>query len=218
MEPGLDTLKINEIFFSIQGESLFVGKPTAFIRTAICNLRCSWCDTKYAYWQGTVMTIPEILDVIRKYDTEYVCVTGGEPLGQQGSRALMHELLLQSYKVSLETNGSYSIQGVPAAIVKVVDIKCPGSGESDSVVWENVNMMQPHDQFKFVVSSREDFDWALAVCKTHDLYRKCHILFSPVFEKVTPRELADWILSAQARVTLQIQLHKQIWGPGERGV
>ena len=212
------SLKINEIFFSIQGESLLAGKPTVFVRTAACNLRCTWCDTKYSYWQGNVMGIPEILEKVRAFGGKYVCLTGGEPLGQRGSLDLMRGLLKEGYTVSLETNGSFSIKEVPLEVVKVIDVKCPESGESESMAWENLALARPHDQFKFVVASKADFDWALKVCEEHHLEEKCHILYSPVHGKVKPHELARWILDSKAPVTMQVQLHKEIWGPNERGV
>jgi len=212
------SLKINEIFFSIQGESLLAGKPTVFVRTATCNLRCTWCDTKYSYWQGNVMGIPEILEKVRAFGGKYVCLTGGEPLGQRGSLDLMRGLLKEGYTVSLETNGSFSIKEVPLEVVKVIDVKCPESGESESMAWENLALARPHDQFKFVVASKADFDWALKVCEEHHLEEKCHILYSPVHGKVKPHELARWILDSKAPVTMQVQLHKEIWGPNERGV
>ncbi|NDC25566.1 MAG: radical SAM protein [Proteobacteria bacterium] len=212
------TLKINEIFFSIQGESLLAGKPTVFVRTATCNLRCTWCDTKYSYWEGSVMGLPAILEKVRSFGSKYVCLTGGEPLGQKGSIELMRELLKEGYTVSLETNGSFSIKDVPLDVVKVIDIKCPDSGESNQMAWENLDLVRVHDQFKFVVASKKDFDWAQQVCRDHQLEQKCHLLYSPVYGKVKPHELAQWILDAKAPVTLQVQLHKEIWGPNERGV
>lgn len=218
--PALETttLKINEIFFSIQGESLLAGKPTVFVRTAMCNLRCVWCDTKYAYWQGTAMSIADIIESIKQYSTQYVCITGGEPLVQKGVIPLMSELLVLGYRVSLETNGSYSIREVPSAVIKVVDIKCPDSGESKNMHWENVDYMQPHDQFKFVIASRADFDRAHDICQRHNLQARCQVLYSPADGMVKPAELAEWILSQQAQVTMQLQLHKVIWGRDQRGV
>ncbi|MBI1862238.1 MAG: radical SAM protein [Deltaproteobacteria bacterium] len=212
------SIKINEIFFSIQGESLLVGKPTVFVRTAFCNLRCTWCDTKYAYWDGKVMTVDEVMKAVKGYDTEYVCVTGGEPLSQKGTYDLLESLLVAGYTVSLETNGSISIKDVPKGVIKVVDIKCPASGASEKMAWENLELVQPTDQLKFVVASRADFDWAQDVCQRHGLHKKCHILFSPSFEQVSPKELAEWIISSEAKVTMQMQMHKQIWGSDERGV
>lgn len=212
------SIKINEIFFSIQGESLLAGKPTVFVRTSTCNLRCTWCDTRYAFWHGKVMSIDEILSEVKKHETQYVCVTGGEPLGQKGTIELMQRLLREKYIVSLETNGSFSIQPVPLEVIKVVDIKCPDSGEVDTLAWENLELVRPHDQFKFVVASRKDFDWAQELCVKHKLHEKCSVLYSPVFGKVSPRELADWVLKSQVPVTMQLQMHKEIWGPNERGV
>jgi len=211
-------MKINEIFYSIQGESTLAGKPTVFIRTTACNLRCNWCDTTYAFYEGSEMSQEEILEKVRSYQSQYVCLTGGEPLAQKASLELLRALLQEGYTVSLETSGSFSIKDVPLDVIKVVDIKCPGSGESEKMAWENLSLVKPHDQFKFVVASKEDFDWALKVCKDHDLEKKCHILYSPVHGKVKPHELAQWILNSHAPVTMQLQLHKEIWDPNERGV
>ncbi|MFM8312903.1 MAG: radical SAM protein [Deltaproteobacteria bacterium] len=210
-------IKINEIFHSIQGESLLAGKPTAFIRTSYCNLRCSWCDTKYAYWEGALMTVSEILEKIKPFETQYACVTGGEPLSQRGTYELLEKLLKSEYTVSLETNGSFSIKDVPTEVIKVIDVKCPDSGESEKMAWENFALAQKHDQFKFVVASKTDFEWAQEVCAKNQLHDKCTILYSPAFGQVKPAELASWILNAKAPVTLQTQQHKEIWGPNERG-
>jgi len=213
-----DTLKINEIFFSIQGESLLAGKPTVFVRTATCNLRCTWCDTKYSYWKGSVMTIDQIVEAVKKEETKYVCLTGGEPLGQKGSIELMRRLIDLGYTVSLETNGSFSIKEVPLDVVKVVDVKCPDSGETESMAWENLDLVRKQDQIKFVVASKKDFDWAIQVSRDHKLAEKCAILFSPAYGLVKPADLARWILDSAADVTMQTQMHKEIWGPNERGV
>ena len=216
MEPV--SLKINEIFFSIQGESLLAGKPTVFVRTSTCNLRCNYCDTRYAFWHGSVMDIDAIIAEVKKHDTEYVCLTGGEPLGQKGAYVLMERLLADGYTVSLETNGAFSVKDVPLPVIKVIDLKCPDSGESESIAWENLSLVKPHDEFKFVVSSKNDFDWSQKLCEDHKLHEKCTVLFSPVFGKVKPADLAKWILASRAKVTMQIQLHKEIWDPKERGV
>lgn len=211
-------LKINEIFFSIQGESLLAGKPTVFVRTATCNLRCVWCDSKYSYWQGQLMTVDQIVAKVKENETRYVCLTGGEPLGQRGSIPLMTRLVAEGYTVSLETNGSFSIKDVPLDVVKVIDVKCPDSGETDSMAWENFALAKPHDQFKFVVASKKDFDWAQELCREHKLHEKCTVLFSPAYGKVSPVELASWILKSSVPVTMQMQMHKEIWGPNEKGV
>lgn len=184
----------------------------------MCNLRCTYCDTKYAYWAGNVMTIPDIMAKVKEFGGQYVCITGGEPLGQIGTIELMRRLLAEGQTVSLETNGSFSIKDVPSEVVKVIDLKCPESGESDAMAWENLELVRPHDQFKFVVSSKADFDWAQELCERHQLHAKCSVLYSPVYGKVKPAELAAWILDAKAPVTMQMQLHKEIWGPNERGV
>lgn len=212
------SLKINEIFFSIQGESSLAGKPTVFVRTATCNLRCTFCDTRYSFWEGAVHSIDDIIKEVKRHETQYVCLTGGEPLGQKGSYPLMRRLLDEGYIVSLETNGSFSIKDVPLEVIKVVDIKCPDSGEAGNMAWENLSLVKPHDEFKFVVASKEDFDWSQKLCEEHKLHEKCSVLFSPVFGKVKPADLAKWILASKAKVTMQIQMHKEIWDPKERGV
>ncbi len=212
------TLKINEIFFSIQGESLLAGKPTLFVRTATCNLRCTYCDTRYSFWHGEVRDLPSILSEVRQAKTRYVCLTGGEPLGQAGIYPLMDALLAEKYTVSLETNGSFSIAKVPKEVIKVIDLKCPESGEEAAMDWGNCALVAPHDQFKFVVASKSDFDWSQEVSKRHQLDTRCHILYSPVAGKVKPSELAQWVLDSGAPVTMQLQMHKEIWGPGVRGV
>ena len=212
------TLKINEMFFSIQGESLLAGKPSVFVRTAECNLRCTWCDTKYAYWKGSLLTVEQILKEIKKHETQYVCITGGEPLSQRGTYPLMSTLLSQGFIVSLETNGSYPIKDVPSKVIKVIDIKCPDSGMTEAMAWENFDLVKAHDQFKFVVASRNDFDWAEKICADHRLHEKCTVLYSPAYGLVKPAELAKWILDSKAKVTMQMQLHKEIWGANERGV
>lgn len=211
------SLKINEIFFSIQGESLLAGKPTVFVRTTGCNLRCGWCDTKYAYYEGRDQTFSEILAEIKKYDTPYVCLTGGEPMAQKESIPFMEMLCQEGYTVSLETSGSFSVKGVPAEVIKVIDLKCPDSGETASMVWENCGHVTKNDQFKFVVASKEDFEWAEQICRQYDLNEKCTVLYSPVYGKVKPSALADWILEGRSKVTLQLQMHKTIWGEDVQG-
>lgn len=211
-------LKVAEIFYSIQGESLLVGKPTVFVRLAQCNLRCDWCDTPYAYGEGTPMTLDQILAEAGRHKTRYACVTGGEPLAQPATPVLLKALLDSEYTVSLETNGSYSVRDVPAEVIKIVDIKCPDSGESDKMVWENFELLSSTDQLKFVVASRSDFDWARQIAERYRLAEKCTLLFSPVHGKVQPLELANWILENEAPVTMQVPLHKTIWGPDSQGV
>lgn len=210
-------LKVNEIFFSIQGESLSVGKPTIFIRTATCNLRCKYCDTRYAFWEGKVRNVSDILSEIKQYPTKYVCLTGGEPLGQQGSFLLMQKLTELGYTVSVETGGGFSVRDVPNAVIKVLDIKCPDSGETRAMVWENLDLISSGDQLKFVVSSASDFEWTVNLCQEKSLFLKCTVLISPVAGKVEPKALAEWVLNSGLPFTLQLQLHKVIWGE-QRGV
>ena len=164
------------------------------------------------------MSLEEVLAEVAKFEAQYVCVTGGEPLGQRGTIELLHRLLKNQYTVSLETNGSFSIEDVPSEVMKIVDIKCPDSGEVESFHEENLNLVQAHDQFKFVVASEADFRWARELSEKHKLDKKCTVLFSPVYGKVSPKELANWILDDRAPATMQTQMHKEIWGPKERGV
>jgi 7-carboxy-7-deazaguanine synthase len=164
------------------------------------------------------MSLEDIVAEVKKHSTQFVCLTGGEPLGQRSSIPLMEILVREGYTVSLETNGSFSINAVPLDVVKVIDLKCPDSGESDSIAWENLALVKPHDQFKFVIASKSDFDWAQDVCKQHRLFEKCALLFSPAYGKISPTDLAKWILAAEVPLTMQLQMHKEIWGPNERGV
>lgn len=210
-------LKINEIFYSLQGESLLVGKPTVFVRVATCNMRCTWCDTRYAFWEGHRMTVDEIIEKVRTFPTKYVCVTGGEPLGQQASVLLMQQLVDAGYTVSLETGGGFSVANVPGGVTKVIDIKCPASGETDAMCWDNLQLASAGDQFKFVIASREDFEWAVQLTQDKKLTERATVLFSPVEEKVAPEALATWVLESGLPVTYQLQLHKKIWGT-QRGV
>jgi 7-carboxy-7-deazaguanine synthase len=211
-------LKINEIFYSIQGESLFAGKPTVFVRLSSCNLRCTYCDTRYSFWKGHVQPLEDILSEIHKHPTKYVCVTGGEPLGQAGVYPLMQTLVDQGYTVSLETNGSFLVDRVPPQVINVLDLKTPDSGEADANEWGNIPLLKSTDQIKFVVASRTDFEWACEQVSRHVLADKCTILFSPVHGKVEPKVLADWVLQAPFPSTFQLQMHKEIWGAGTRGV
>jgi len=212
------SLKINEIFFSIQGESLFVGKPTVFVRTTGCPLRCTWCDTEYAFHEGRRMSVSEILAQVARHPTRFVCVTGGEPLAQPGTLDLLTELVAKGYTVSLETSGALSVKDVPAEVIRIIDLKCPGSGESARMDWTNLDRLRPQDQLKAVVASREDFAWATALVRQHRLAERATVLFSPVHGKVSPADLAQWVLAEGLPVTMQLQLHKILWGADARGV
>lgn len=212
-----NSLLVCEIFRSLQGESTNTGRICAFIRLAGCNLECSYCDTPYARSGGRMMSIEAILGVINGYATQLVEITGGEPLLQQGTVHLARQLLACRKTVLIETNGSLDIGPLPPECIRIVDIKCPSSGMQHSFMERNISRLRSGDEVKFVIGTREDFDWALSYVKHHSLESKCTILFSPVGGRLLPEELAQWILDADAPVRLQLQLHKILWGD-KRGV
>lgn len=207
---------INEIFYSIQGESTYSGLPCIFIRTAGCNLRCDWCDTDYSLKDndGTEMSLDDILRDIKKYDCNLVEITGGEPLKQDDTKLLATKLIQNGFEVLMETNGTYSLDGL-GKVVKIVDIKCPSSGESGSFLMDNLKYLLPEDEVKFVIASRADFDFASDFVLSN-LEDDTKVVFSPVEGRMSLKELAEWILSSSINVRLQAQLHKIIWG-SERG-
>jgi len=205
-------LKIFEIFYSLQGESSRVGLPTIFIRLSGCPMRCHYCDTAYAFQGGVMMDIDDIMETIKKYNTRYVTVTGGEPLAQKEVLSLLKVLADQNYDVSLETGGGISIKEVDPRIKIILDIKTPESGEEKKNHWENLNLIHTKDEIKFVLCSREDYDWAKKILDQYKLTEKCHVLFSPVYQKLNATDLGNWILQDQLPVRLQIQLHKLLWG------
>jgi 7-carboxy-7-deazaguanine synthase len=205
-------LKIFEIFYSLQGESSRVGLPTIFIRLSGCPMRCHYCDTAYAFQGGSMMTIDEIIKTIKKYDTPYVTVTGGEPLAQKEVLSLLKVLADQNYEVSLETGGGLSIKEVDPRIKIILDIKTPESGEEKKNHWDNLNLIHSKDEIKFVLCSREDYDWAKKILNQYKLAEKCDVLFSPVYQKLNTTNLGNWILEDQRPVRMQIQLHKLLWG------
>ena len=212
------SLKVNEIYYSIQGESTHVGRPCIFIRLTYCNLRCTYCDTEYAFYEGIDIEIPEIMAKIKQWNCNLVEVTGGEPLFQAECIYLLKELINQNYEVMLETGGSLSISDVPIEIVKIVDFKCPSSGMEKKNLWSIVHDLQPHDEVKFVIGDREDFDWAKKMLNRYSLNDKCAILFSPTFGKIDPSLIVEWILDKNLPVRMQLQMHKHIWEPEEKGV
>jgi 7-carboxy-7-deazaguanine synthase len=216
--PSASTLKINEIFHSIQGETTFVGNPTVFIRTTACNLRCTYCDTKYSYHDGEVMTLSDVLRKVGEFGAPYVCVTGGEPLLQKEIHPLMRELCDRSYRVSLETSGSKSCRDVDPRVKIILDVKTPDSGAADSFLEENLSFAKASTEFKFVICSEKDFDWSEEFCRQHDLFKKFTVLYSPSFGQVSERWLAEKILEKKSSARLQLQLHKYIWSPEARGV
>lgn len=213
MNPARENqLKIYEIFHSLQGESSFVGLPTVFVRLTGCPLRCSWCDTEYAFHGGSWMHFDEIIKNIKAHNTPYVCVTGGEPLAQKRVLKLLDQLVEQGFSVSLETAGSISIEPVNSAVYKVVDMKAPGSGECDKNHYENLTLLTTKDQVKFVIADENDYLWAKDLLKKYKLDQQCQVLMSPVADVLSPKTLADWILRDQLAVRFQIQLHKYLWG------
>jgi 7-carboxy-7-deazaguanine synthase len=207
-----ERLRITEIFHSLQGEARDVGRPTVFVRLTGCPLRCVWCDTEYAFHGGAWRTIPDIVEEVAKYQTRHVCVTGGEPLAQKRCLSLLRELCDRGYSVSLETAGAHDISNVDARVVRVMDLKAPGSGEMPRNLWSNLAALTPHDQVKIVLADRVDYEWARSIIAEHALAQKCEVLLSPVHGKLAPRELAEWILADRLPVRMQIQLHKLLWG------
>jgi 7-carboxy-7-deazaguanine synthase len=212
-------VKVNEIFFSIQGESSHAGLPFAFIRLTGCNLRCSYCDTEYAFFEGTEMSVPEVICQIEKFPTRFVLVTGGEPMLQRPVHGLFKELLGRGYTVLLETGGQISLADVDPRVLKIVDFKCPSSGMEAYNYFENVQYLTAADEVKFVVTDKADFEWSCDVIRRYNLAsRVSTVLFSPVHSKLSKADLADWILESGLPVRMQIQLHKVIWPDIHRGV
>ncbi len=213
----LERLRINEIFHSLQGEADSVGFRTVFVRLTGCPLRCRYCDTEYAFHAGEWHDLDSILESVGKFDATHVCVTGGEPLAQPNCLALLERLCDAGFKVSLETSGAMSIARVDPRVVRVLDVKTPGSGEAARNQVENFPLLTPRDQVKFVICSREDYDWSKAYLQRHALSERCQVLFSPSYAQVPAATLADWILADRLPVRFQLQLHKVLWGdvPGK---
>ena len=214
-----DMLTVNEIFHSIQGESSHAGRPCVFVRLTGCNLRCAWCDTPYAFEEGRRLSIGEVVRAVAAYDCPLVEITGGEPLLQPGVYDLMERLLAAGKTVLLETGGHIDIRDVPRAVVKVVDVKCPGSGEAAHNAWVNLERLAAHDEVKFVIRDRADYEFARGVLQRHELDRRCAaVLLSPVHGVLDPEQLAAWSLEDGLPARLQLQLHKYVWGGDARGV
>ena len=206
-----DRLKITEIFLSLQGEARDAGWPTVFVRLTGCPLRCQYCDTTYAFFGGEWRSIDSILDEVAAHSVRHVCVTGGEPLSQKRCLDLLRRLCDAGYAVSLETSGAIDIVDVDPRVSRVLDIKTPGSGEVARNRWENLPLLTPHDQIKFVICSREDYEWSCDVLREHRLYERCDVLFSPSKSELDARALADWIVADRLPVKFQMQLHKILW-------
>ena len=212
-------LTINEIFHSIQGESSHTGRPCVFVRLTACDLRCSWCDTPYAFTEGTKMSVEAIVSQVAHYGCGLVEITGGEPLLQRDVYPLMQQLLDAGRTVMLETGGHVSIKDVPSSVIRIVDVKCPGSGESARMHWENLELLTPQDEVKFVLRDRTDYAYARDVLVRHGLAaRTAAVLFSPVHDVLPAKDLARWILEDRLAVRLQLQAHKFIWSADTRGV
>ena len=211
-------LTVNEIFHSIQGESTRAGRPCVFVRLTACDLRCTWCDTPYAFHEGRKMSIDDVVKAVDDYGCPLVEITGGEPLLQDEVYPLMERLLENGHTVMLETGGHRPIDRVPADVIKVVDVKCPGSGEAGKNHWPNLDALAPHDEVKFVIADRADYEFARDVVRTRLAGRGGPLLFSPVHGTLDPKALSEWVLADRLPVQVQLQLHKFIWHPSTRGV
>jgi 7-carboxy-7-deazaguanine synthase len=207
----MSTLRINEIFYSIQGESSRIGMPTVFVRLTGCPMRCTYCDTAYAFHEGQQKEIKEIIKEVKKFDTNYVTVTGGEPLAQKNCIDLMNQLCELGYQVSLETGGGLDIKDVNSKVKIILDVKTPKSNEDKNNFWPNLAKIKPNDEIKFVIQDYEDFSWSMDIVEKYQLNQN-QILFSPVYNVLASEQLAEWILKHQLNVRLQLQLHKILWG------
>jgi 7-carboxy-7-deazaguanine synthase len=212
-------LKVNEIYYSIQGESTSAGLPCVFVRLTYCNLRCTYCDTEYAFYEGEDLSVKEIVDEVKKYDCKLVEITGGEPLVQmEESLLLLKKLCDEGFRVLIETGGSLNIKDIDPRVKIIMDLKCPSSAMVKKNLYENINYLKQKDELKFVIGNREDYEWTLNTMKEFQLERKCEIIFSVVFGKLQPVELVNWILEDKLNVRFQLQMHKFIWHPETKGV
>ena len=211
-------IKINEIYYSIQGESSFSGLPCVFVRFTYCNLRCSYCDTEHAFYEGKDMEISEILKKVKTYDCNLVEVTGGEPLFQKNCIILLEKLIEKKYEVLLETSGSLSIEDVPKKVVNIIDFKCPSSKMMKKNLWDNIKYLKKIDEVKFVIGDSKDYKWSKGIIKKYNLNKRCSILFSPLYGKIKPKVIVKWMLEDNIDARFQIQLHKEIWDKDKRSV
>lgn len=212
------SLKINEIYHSIQGESSYSGLPCVFVRLTYCNLRCSYCDTEYAFYDGKDMSIKQIIKKINSYKCNLVEITGGEPLLQKNCIKLINELEKNNKKVLIETGGSLSIQNISKKTHIILDLKCPSSNMENKNLWANLDYIKKTDEIKFVVGNKTDYEWTKNIIKKYDLENKCHLLISPVYDKIDNEKIINWILKDNLKIRFQIQLHKEIWDKDKKGV
>ncbi len=211
-------MQITEIYHSIQGESTFAGLPCVFVRTTGCNLRCVWCDTEYAFYGGQKMSVEDVITKVETFGCKLVEITGGEPLLQKETPELTSRLLEKGYTVLIETSGERDVSALDRRVVKIMDLKCPGSGECEKNRWENLEFLTVRDEVKFVIKDRADYDWSVNVVKKYRLDQKVSVLFSPVWGELKLVDLARWILEDRLNIRYQLQLHKIIWSPETKGV
>ncbi len=211
-------LRITEIFHSIQGESSFAGRPCVFVRLTGCPLRCTWCDSEYTFSGGTTLSREEVLARVKAYGCPLVEITGGEPLHQPEALGLIEALCADGYEVLVETSGAIDISTVDSRARIILDVKCPGSGMTDRMLWDNLQHLTHKDEVKFVIKDRPDYDWARSLLYDSSLASRCTVLFGPVFGELEPRQLAEWILADRLPVRFQLQLHKYVWDPDTKGV
>ncbi|HEV3113880.1 MAG TPA: radical SAM protein [Candidatus Binataceae bacterium] len=214
-----DHLVVNEIFYSVQGESTHAGRPCAFVRLTACNLRCNYCDTEYAFYEGRRMTVAEVVEQVEGYHCPLVEITGGEPLLQEGVYQLCAALLEADLQVMIETSGAADVSRLDPRVIKIMDLKCPGSGEAGRNLWSNLRHLTARDEVKFVISDRADYEWTSAVIAEHALEQRVNaLLLSPAFGRIDSASLAAWMLEDRLPARLQLQMHKYIWPPNARGV
>lgn len=219
MSEQKKTLTINEIYHSIQGESTWAGQPCVFIRLTFCDLRCNYCDTEYAFYEGKKQTLKEIVDLVAKFQCPLVEITGGEPLLQKNVLPLLSALCDAGHIVMLETSGAHDISPVDQRVHRIMDLKTPGSGEVEKNLWSNIDHLTSRDEVKFVIGSREDYEWSREKVERFNLSKRCRaVLFSPIFGRIDPRQIVEWILADKLDVRFQLQMHKFIWTPTQRGV
>jgi len=213
------SLTINEIYHSIQGESTWAGRPCVFVRLTFCDLRCNYCDTEYAFYEGKKQTLQDVIDAVAAFRCPLVEITGGEPLLQKNVLPLMSMLCDADYTVLLETSGAHDISKVDPRVHRIMDLKTPSSGEVDKNLWSNIDYLTLRDEVKFVMGSREDYEWSRDIVQRYDLPSRCNaVLFSPIFGRIDPRQIVEWILADRLNVRFQLQMHKFIWSPTQRGV